>query len=141
MTQPSHEILDHHYRRIHDQPEVECAEAHEVGRVAESLHQEKSEEQRERDDGRRDQRRAQVAQEEEQDERDQHASLDEVAEHCARGAVHHLTLVVERLDGDALRHQRLDLPDALLHAPDDLLAIRPLQHHDHSRQCFAPPVA
>ena len=49
LAEPPDEVLDHHDRRVHDEAEVERAEAHEVCRHPEVLHQDEPEQGRQRD--------------------------------------------------------------------------------------------
>ena len=141
VAQPAHEILHHHHRRIDDEAEVERAKAHQVRRHAESLHRHEGEEQRQRDHGGRDQRRADVSQEEKQHEHDEQPALEQVLEHRPRRAVHDVALVVERADRHTARKQWLNHDEARLDQVNDFLSVRSLEHHDHPRERFPPRIA
>ena len=140
VAEPAHEVLHHHHRGIHDQSEVQRAQAHEVGGVPESLHQHEGEQEGQRNHRRDDQRRAQVAEKHEQDEGDEQSAFDEVPEDGVRRSIHHLALVVERSHDDALRQQRLDVLEARLHQAHDFLAVRTLEHHDHAGEGLASAI-
>ena len=73
--QASHEVLHHDDRGVDEQAEVERAETHEIGGHADLPHRQNGEQQRQRDDGRGDQRRSDVPQEQEQDQRDEQAAF------------------------------------------------------------------
>ena len=72
---PPHGVLDHHYRAVDDQAEVEGAEAHQVSRHVENAHQDRRKEHRERDDRRDQQRAAPVAEQQDQHDDDQQPRL------------------------------------------------------------------
>ena len=55
LLEPVHEVLHHHDRAVHDQPEVERAKRHLVGGVAEEIHSAEGHQHRKRNHGRHDQ--------------------------------------------------------------------------------------
>jgi hypothetical protein len=50
MFEAADKVFDHDDRGIHDQSEIERAQAHQIGRDAESLHRDERHQQRQRDD-------------------------------------------------------------------------------------------
>ena len=141
MFETADEVLHHDDRGVHEQPEIERSEAHEIRRDAELLHRQGGEEQRQRNDGRHDERRADVAKEEQQHERHEQAALSEVGEDGARGLVDDGALAVERADRHAGGQQWLDVRQASLDASNDLSAVGPFEHDDLARERFATAVA
>ena len=109
--EPTHEVLHHHDGRIHDEPEVQRAKAHEIRRQAETLHGEEGEQQRKRDHGGREERCTKIAEKEEEDRDDQQRALGEIREHRARRATDNITLAVEGPDPNAGWQDGLDLRD------------------------------
>ena len=78
MGQAPHAVLDNHHRAVHDDPEVQCAQAHQVRADLLVHHAGEREEHRERDDQRGDQRSAQVPEEQEKHDDDQHGAFEQV---------------------------------------------------------------
>ncbi len=72
------EVLHHDDGRVDKESEVERAEAHQIRRDAELLHGQGGKQQRQRDHGRRDERRADVAQEQEEDQGHEQSALRKV---------------------------------------------------------------
>ena len=140
-SQSPDKVLHHHHRRIDQETEVERPQAHEVGRIAEALHEHEGEEHRQWDDRRDNQRCANIPEEEEEDERDEEPALEQVPEDGACRPVYDGALVVELGDGYPLRQQRSDIFEARFDARHDVLAVCPLEHHDHAGERFAPTVA
>ncbi len=93
-------VLHHHDGAVHDHAEVDGAEAHQVGADAEQAHAKKTDQHGTRNDGGRDQRRAQISEEEQQDDGDQNEPFEEILLDRVDGAVDYKRLVVERRDFD-----------------------------------------
>ncbi len=136
MQPVQHGLHDDH-RAVHDQAEVQCAEAHQVAAHAEQVHHDHGEEHGQRDHRGHHQPGAQVGQEEHQDQHHDQRAFQQVRLHRVDGVVHHLGAVQEGLDGHALGQGLLDRGDALLHMLDHLAGVRALQHHHHRTGRFA----
>ena len=100
--EPRDHVLDHHDRAVHDHPEVDGAEAHEVGREPELAHPDEGEQHRERDHARHDERAADLAEQQQEHGDDEEAAFEEVRLHRVRRPPDEVGLVVEFFHADAL---------------------------------------
>ena len=116
----SDEALDHHDRRVHDEAEVERAEAHQVGRVAEQAHADERDQHRDRNHRRHDQCGAHVAQKQEEHRDHQQAAFHQVLDDRDRGATDQVSLIIERRDLDARGQRFLNLGHPFAHALNHL---------------------
>ena len=133
VVPPQHHIgddaLDHDDRAVHDDPEVDGAEGHEVARQSERVHQDEREEHREWDGRGHDQPAAEAPQQEQQHEDDEHAALEQVLGDRQDGPIDELGSVVERVDRDPLGQGLLDLQDLGVHLLGDRARVRAQEHH------------
>ena len=130
------EALDHHDRRVHDEPEVERPEAHQIGRVAEQAHADEGDEHRDRNHRRYDQRGPHVAQKQEEHGDHEQAAFHQILHNRARGAADQFGLIVERFNLDARWQRFLNLGHPLAHAIDHVARIGPLQLQHHAAYDF-----
>src|SRR5258708_4386664 len=96
VSQTSHTVFDDHNGTIYDDPEVQCAKAHQVGTDTSVDHAREGKQHGERDHHRGDDGRANVAQEQEQHHDHQDGALHQVLSNRADGLVHQVCTVVDR---------------------------------------------
>ena len=125
------ETLDHHDRRVDDEAEVERAEAHEIGRIAEQRHADERHQHGNRNDRGDDQGGAHVPQEQEEHGDDEQPSLHQVFHDRARGARHQIGLIVERRDRHPGRQRPLNLRHPRADPRDDIARVGTLQLEHH----------
>ena len=125
------ETLDHHDRCVHDQPEVERPEAHEIGRVAEQAHADEGDQHRDRNHRRHDQRGPHVAQEQEEHGDHEETTLHQILHDGAGGAANQLGLIVERRHLHTRGQRLLNLGHPLAYAFNHVARIGTfeLEHH------------
>src|SRR5260370_17098864 len=126
------DVLDHDYRCIDDQPEIDGADREQICRLAAQRHDRNRKKPCERDRRRDDDGRAQIAEENPLHEKDQHDTEDHVVQHSARGDVDQLPAVVDLLDLYTWRQNagRVDLLDLRLYAADGGQALLAAAHQD-----------
>ena len=140
-----HEVENHGFHDnhgpVHDEAEVERAQAHQVGRHAEGLHHAQREEHAERNHAGHHQPGPPVAEQQQQHHHHDDAALDQVVHHRLDGLVDELGAVQKRRDDQSFGQGLLNLRHALFHAFDGGLGAGPLEHEHHAAHGFAPAVA
>ena len=127
--QTSNAVLDHNHGAIHDQPEIQCAQAHQIGRYARAHHACNRRQHRQRDDRSSDQRRAHVAQQQEQHDDDQQCPFEQVLLHGGDGFINQRCAVIQGLDVHAIRQRAVDGLDTLGDIARHGTRVLTKQHH------------
>ena len=140
-----HEVENHGFHDnhgpVHDEAEVERAQAHQVGRHAEGLHHAQREEHAERNHAGHHQPGPPVAEQQQQHHHHDDAALDQVVHHRLDGLVDELGAVQKWRDDQSFGQGLLNLRHALFHAFDGGLGAGPLEHEHHAAHGFALAVA
>ena len=136
LGQPSYAVLDDHYRAIDDDAEVQCPQAHQVGADIEFHHTSQREQHGQRDDGRRDQCRAQIPEEEEQHCDHQHRTFQQVLLHGGDGLVDQVGTVIHSDHAHALGQVAIDVLHALVHRLRHGTAVLAHQHEHGAQHHF-----
>src|SRR5215475_2045609 len=123
-----HGVFGHDHSAVHDQPEVDRAETHQVAGDVEEAHEARGDQHRERDHRRGEQRAAPVAEQQDEDEDDDQRALDQVLGYGVDRAVDEFRPVIERDQFDPFRQRPPDLLDALLDARDDVSRVLADEH-------------
>ncbi len=129
-------VLDDDHRAVHDQAEVQRAQAHQVGRHATPRHAGEGEQHRQGNHRGGDQRRAEIAEQREQHHDHQQCPLDEVPGHGVDGAVHQRGAVVAGGHGDALGQAGLCLLQPCGRGLGHVAAVGTDQHHHRAHHHF-----
>src|SRR5215510_6964189 len=138
------DVFDHYHRRVHDDAEINCANRQEIRRVAPRIHDQHTEEQRDRYCCRHDDRTSQITEEDKLDDEDQDDPEHNVVYHGLSGDVDQVAPVIEGLDLDACRKQPgvVDLVNFRRDSLDylDRVFATPHQHDAFNdvRVCVAP---
>ena len=133
--------LDDDDGAVHNQPEVDRPQAHQVTGDAEQVHQRHGEHHRQRDHRGHDQPTSQISQKQHQHEHHDQGPFGQIRHDGFDGIVDELFPVEKRADDHAFRQGRPDLFDAILHRRNDFRRIRSLEHHDDARDDFPFAVA
>ncbi len=136
------DVFDDHDRAVHQHADGDgqAAQRHQVGGHAELLHQNESDEHRQRQRQGHDQRGAQVAEEQHQQDDDQHDGFGERLGDRADGALHQAAAVVEDLGRHALRQGGCEFGEFRVHTFHYLLRVRAAQTEHQAFHRFAFPV-
>ena len=108
LGQTANAVLDHDDRTIDDQAEVECTQAHQVGRDAGAHHAGDRGQHGQRDDRSGNQGGPHITQQQEQDHDHQQRTLQQVLLDGGNGLVDQRGPVIQRLDVDALGQRAVD---------------------------------
>ena len=103
QSQSAQAVLHDDHRAVHDQPEVERAQAHQVGRGARLHHAGEGHQHGQWNHRRGQQRGADVAEQRKQHHHDQQRAFEQVLLHRGQGLVDQRGAVVDHIDGDARR--------------------------------------
>ena len=122
-------ILDDDHGAIHDQPEVERTETHEICTDFRLDHACHKHQHRERDHHRGEQRRTHVAEHEKQYHNNQNGAFEQVLLHGGDGLVHQYRAVVHGVGGDASRQALVDLRQFRRHVPRHRATVLANKHH------------
>ena len=118
MGQAADAVLDDDHGAVHDQPEIDRAQAHQAAGDAVGQHQVSGEEHGERNRRGDDQSGSQVSQQHKQDHDDENPSLGEVPSNRADRLLDEGAPIVVGVDDHAFRQHLLDLLHLLLEAVD-----------------------
>src|SRR5690606_12835475 len=116
---------------VHNQPEVDGTEAHQVGAHPEYPHHAKREKHGQRDGGCYNQACPQVTKEKHQHEDHDQCPLNQVLFHRTDGPPDQFSTVQVGFDHNILGQRLLDHRDFLLDPPDHLVAVLSFEHHHH----------
>ena len=130
FSEPSQRILNDDNRAVDDQTEVERTKAHEVAGFPNGVHAAGRHQHGHRNDRRRDQRRADVAQQQEKHHDDEKRAFGQVLLDRRNGRIHQLRAVIDRLGKDVWRQTLVDLRELLRRAHRNDPAIVAHQHQD-----------
>ena len=136
MGQPADTVFDNDDGTVHNDPEVQRTQAHQVGADMVGHHAAKGEQHGERDDKRSNERCPQVAEEQEQHHNHQHCAFEQIGATVSDGFVHQdgavincagghpggkVRLISSSLLGDGLDTARLFSPISMGRCPAPLL--------------------
>ncbi|KAG1083322.1 hypothetical protein G6F40_014805 [Rhizopus arrhizus] len=129
-------ILHDHDRPVHDDAEVQRAQAHQVGADLVGDHAGEGEQHRQGNDHGRDQRRPDIAQKDEQDDDDQRRALQQVLLDGGDGLVDQVGAVVDGHRLHALRQRLVDGVQPRGHGLRDAAAVLSDQHEHRAQHDF-----
>ena len=130
---PAQAVLDDDHRAVHDQAEVQRAQAHQVGADLVLHHAGNEEQHGQRDHRRGEQGGAPVAEQREQHDDHQHRAFEQVLRDRRDGLVHQRRAVVDGLRDHALRQRAVDLRKLRRDALRNGAAVL-AQQHEHGAQ-------
>ena len=127
--QTSNAVLDHNHGAIHDQPEIQCAQAHQIGRDARAHHAGDRRQHRQRDNRSSDQGGADITQQQEQHHDDQQCPFEQVLLHGGDGFINQRCAVIQGLDVHAIGQRAVDGLDTLGDIARHGTRVLTKQHH------------
>ena len=138
LAKAAQHVLDDDHRTVDDQPEVEGAEAHQIPRDAVGDHAADRQQHRQRNDRRRDQRGADVAEQQEQHRNDQQRAFEEVLFDRPDRRLDQRRAVIDWVGDDACRQRLVDLGQPRGDRDADIAAVLADQHEDRTEHDLAP---
>ncbi len=130
-------VLDHHDGSVYHHPEVDGAQAHQVGRQPKLAHADEGEQHRQWNDRGYDERAANFTEEQEQHRNHKKAAFEKVCAYRVGGAFHHVALVVEFFNLHAFRQTLVYHSNFILDRLDHFPAVAAAEHHDDTGYDFA----
>ena len=137
FAQPPQAVLDDDDRAVHDQPEVQCPQAHEVGADPALHHAGDGHQHGQRNDRGGEQGGAHVAQQQEQHHDDQQRALQKVGPYRGQRLVDQFGAVVDRGRRDPGRQARLNFFQPVGHGAGDRAAVLTDEHEHGAHHHFA----
>src|SRR5579872_2653517 len=139
LRQSPDTVFDDDHGGIHDEAEIDCTKAHQIGRDTEVPHSDNGHEHGQRNCRGHNQASTDLKEKEEENCHNHEAALDEIPAGGANGAVHKCAAVVERVYSHTGRQSLLHLLKPIRDTLSYGSAVFAFQHHgdSHDRLAFA----
>ncbi len=138
LSQVSQAVLRNDHCAVHDQAEVECPEAHQVGAQPDLEHPQCGHQHGDRNDQCRDRGRPDVAEQQQQNQHHQACALHEVGRNGTDRGVDERGAVQDRSHANARRQRAIDLPDLRVDVRRHRPAVAAHQHEDGAKHRLTP---
>ena len=127
----------HNYHRtIYNQPEIQCAEAHQVSRHLEQVHHNNGEKHGERNDRGHNHPGTEVAQEQHENENNNQRTFCQVFLNCGNSPVDQFTAIIKNLNLNPFRQHFGNLFHFGFQVADHLQAVGSFEHEHHCSAYF-----